>query len=332
MRSTRLAPVVAALRRNALAIALAATALGLIAPSAALAQQGTYEVHNADSVYVRPKPQSWAIGTLYRVGPNVRGVEHIDVQEVSPEGWAYGYIYGSFDGCGWVDVELPAQGRLEQREDLLDRRRDAPARAGVCCSPSGRTRSARTAATTTRSTARRRPDHRAGRTATTAAARFVNKYGDLPVNKAVDWRYTTKDGNAAMIKDTSNGVGAPAVVLHPRRVHRPRPPAGAGASSARADADAHTHADGSRHHHPTRRAAGAKRRRSAGRRANRRYCKRFASSASARSRAARAAGARSAARRRAERTRVQESGSDPFLPYLHTRILKVRARALSRFP
>src|SRR3954468_13573347 len=75
-----------------------------LVPAAAARAEGTYEVANADSVYVRPKPQSWTIGTLYRVGPHVSGVEHMDVQEVSPAGWAYGYVYGEFQGCGWVDA------------------------------------------------------------------------------------------------------------------------------------------------------------------------------------------------------------------------------------
>src|SRR4051795_12551692 len=82
----------------------ALTALALLVPAAAASADGTYEVVNADSVYVRPKPQSWVTGTLFRVGPNVAGVEHMDVQEVSPAGWAYGYVYGEFQGCGWVAV------------------------------------------------------------------------------------------------------------------------------------------------------------------------------------------------------------------------------------
>ena len=42
------------------------------------------------------------------------------------------------------------------------------------------------------------------------AGTFSNKYGDLPANHAVDWRYTTKDEAGVLVKDTSNGVGAPA--------------------------------------------------------------------------------------------------------------------------
>src|ERR1700712_2162735 len=83
---------------------LIAVLLALAPASASAAGIGTDEVSGADSVYVRPKPQSWTIGTLFRVGPNVQGVEHMDVQEVSDAGWAYGYVYGSFQGCGWVDA------------------------------------------------------------------------------------------------------------------------------------------------------------------------------------------------------------------------------------
>jgi hypothetical protein len=174
----------------------------LIAAPAASAD-GTYEVTNADSVYVRPKPQSWVVGTLYRVGPNVAGPEHMDVQEISPGGWAYGYVYGAFHGCGWVDAKYVRKinatvgnrcstdpsVREPSPDDLFSDYSDPAHPNGrnyhtvACASPGAY------------------GNYRAGT--------FSNKYGDLPANHAVDWRYTSKDEAAVLVKDTSNGVGAP---------------------------------------------------------------------------------------------------------------------------
>src|ERR1700742_2128730 len=179
-------------------------AAALLVPAAAASAEGTYEVVNADSVYVRPRPQSWTIGTLYRVGPNVAGVEHMDVQEISPGGWAYGYVYGEFQGCGWVDA-----GYLHKINDTVGKR----------CSTDP---SVRTPTPDQLFSDYSDPDTPNGRNYHTVACAtpgaygnyrggtFANKYGDLPANHAVDWRYTTKDGNGVLVKDTSNGVGAPA--------------------------------------------------------------------------------------------------------------------------
>ena len=84
----------------------------LFPSSASAAGIGTNTV-DADSVYVRPEPQSWAIGTLYRG-------DRMDVQEVTDGGYAYGYIYGSFNGCGVDCDRLPEEGRLDGRSPLLE--------------------------------------------------------------------------------------------------------------------------------------------------------------------------------------------------------------------
>jgi hypothetical protein len=183
---------------------------------------GTNEVYGSDSVYVRPKPQSWTIGTLYRVGPNVAGVEHIDVQEVTPGGWAYGYVYGSFQGCGWVDATFlhkvdsdnaktcptDAATRMPGPESMFSAWTDPAKPDGkdwhtIECAPADASRAAY-------------GNYRGGR--------FTNKYGDLPANWPVDWRYTTKDGAAAMVKDTSNPAGAPAWFFVPRACVAEGPP------------------------------------------------------------------------------------------------------------
>jgi hypothetical protein len=180
-----------------------AGAAALLLPAAASAE-GTYEVVDADSVYVRPKPQSWVTGTLFRVGPNVAGVEHMDVQEISPAGWAYGYVYGEFQGCGWVDASY------------LHR---INATVGKRCSTDP---SVRDPSPDRLFSDYSDPAHPNGRNYHTVACAtpgaygnyrggvFSNKYGELPANHAVDWRYATKDGAGVLVKDTSNGVGAPA--------------------------------------------------------------------------------------------------------------------------
>ena len=53
---------------------------------------------------------------------------------------------------------------------------------------------------------------------------FTNKYGAQPANHKVDWRYTTKDGAAVMVKDTSNTAGAPPWLFMPRGCAAPGPP------------------------------------------------------------------------------------------------------------
>jgi hypothetical protein len=204
-------------------LALCAVLVPLVLPAVATAAGiGTDEVSGSDSVYVRPRPQSWTIGTLYRVGPNVPGVEHMDVQEISPGGWAYGYVYGSFQGCGWVDAgylrkvnstvskPCPTDDATRQPgpESMFSEWTDPAKPDGkdwhtIECAPAGASRAAY-------------GNYRRGG--------FVNKYGDLPANWPVDWRYTTKDGVAAMVKDTSNPVGAPAWFFVPRACVTAGPP------------------------------------------------------------------------------------------------------------
>ncbi len=145
----------------------------------------------------------------------------MDVQEITEGGWAYGYIYGSFNGCGWT-----AAGYMKKSDSTVANRcgtDDAtrkpsevqmfsewsdPAKPDgvdwhtVDCAPAGATRSGY-------------GNYRGD---------FKNKYGEMPVNHKVDWRYTTKDGTAVMVKDTSNPVGAPPWFFMPRACVAPGPP------------------------------------------------------------------------------------------------------------
>ncbi len=185
----------------------------LLFPATASAD-ATYSV-TSDSVYVRPKPQSGAIGTLYRG-------EHMDVQEVTAGGWAYGYVYGSFNGCAWVDqtylrksdstVANPCPTddatRKPSEAQMFSAWSDPAKPDGVewhtvDCAPAGATRSAY-------------GNYRGD---------FKNKYGEISVGSGIDWRYTTKDGAAAMVKNTANTVGAPAWFFIPRACIAPGPPA-----------------------------------------------------------------------------------------------------------
>ncbi|HEX2070880.1 MAG TPA: hypothetical protein VHF90_04440 [Thermoleophilaceae bacterium] len=191
--------------------------LFLVLPASASAD-ATYSV-TSDSVYVRPKPQSWAIGTLYRG-------EHMDVQEITAGGWAYGYVYGSFNGCAWVDQTYIRKSdstvvnrcptddatRKPAESQMFSAWSDPAKPDGVewhtvDCAPAGATRSAY-------------GNYRGD---------FKNKYGEIPVNSGIDWRYTTKDGAAAMVKNTANAVGAPAWFFIPRACIAPGPPVPASA-------------------------------------------------------------------------------------------------------
>ena len=50
---------------------------------------------SVDSVYARSQPGSYAIGRLYTN-------QRMDIQDIDSNGWAYGYMYGALNRCGWV--------------------------------------------------------------------------------------------------------------------------------------------------------------------------------------------------------------------------------------
>jgi hypothetical protein len=201
---------------------VAACLLASVLPGAVgAAGIGSNEVYNADNVYVRPKPMSWTIGTLYRAGPNVPGVEHMDVQEISDAGWAYGYVYGSFNGCGWVDATYLKKDdstvtthcstdpsvRMPDDDSLFASHSDPGNPDGepyhtVACSP---------------------PKGSLGAYGNYRGGEFTNRYGDLAAGKDVGWRFTTKDGAAAMVKDSSNPAGAPPWFFLPASCLAPGP-------------------------------------------------------------------------------------------------------------
>lgn len=85
-------------------VAVAAlVALGASPPAAEAAALGTNEAKR--DTYVRSFANSWAIGTLFKDGPNTspsNGPERMFVQKISSGGWAYGMVYGNVQRCGWV--------------------------------------------------------------------------------------------------------------------------------------------------------------------------------------------------------------------------------------
>lgn len=73
--------------------------MALLAPSLASADgpQGRYVV-DASSLYVRNNgANSFALGTLFKG-------DHMDVYYINDNNWAWGYAYGTYEGCGWVLV------------------------------------------------------------------------------------------------------------------------------------------------------------------------------------------------------------------------------------
>lgn len=79
--------------RKTLFICCAALAASLVVPALASAS-GRYSVTQS-SLSVRSKAGSFARGALYRT-------EHVDVHSFNSNNWAWGYVYGTYNGCGWV--------------------------------------------------------------------------------------------------------------------------------------------------------------------------------------------------------------------------------------
>ncbi|MEJ7849090.1 MAG: hypothetical protein WKF92_13480 [Pyrinomonadaceae bacterium] len=55
---------------------------------------------DATDVYVRSKPQSYAMGRLYNHTNTGQG--RMDIQYVDSNGWGYGYAYGYVNRCVWA--------------------------------------------------------------------------------------------------------------------------------------------------------------------------------------------------------------------------------------
>ncbi len=84
--------------------------MALLAPSLASADgpQGRYVV-DASSLSVRSKAGSFARGNVYKG-------DHMDVYSIDGNNWAWGYAYGTYEGCGWVWRGPHAARQYLQRE------------------------------------------------------------------------------------------------------------------------------------------------------------------------------------------------------------------------
>lgn len=74
---------------------LGAFLLAALLCSSEAAHAATAYYVSANDVYVRSKPQSYAMGRLYKD-------QRIDIQYVDSNGWGYGYAYGYVNRCVWV--------------------------------------------------------------------------------------------------------------------------------------------------------------------------------------------------------------------------------------
>lgn len=171
------------------AAALTATTLVLGGPASAT---GTAGVVTANDAYLRTYAQSWMIGTL------LKG-DHFDVQG-EQSGYYWGYAQGEYNGCAWIVASAVDKGTsassapdcgAPQRIALPDSEH-APA-DGYDTNGDGK------------------PDRLTLEFKVTCAS-GTGMYGnyrggqhrthrvDLPVNTPVGWRWTTADGQSAVVR------------------------------------------------------------------------------------------------------------------------------------
>jgi hypothetical protein len=179
----------------------------LLAPAGAAHAATTYSVTGAD-VYVRNKPSGYTIGTL-RTGQTV------DVQRRAAKGWAFGLVHGEFGSwrgrhCGWVRLSgVFARGakvrdgcphkRNVLRESTIFQRGSYLANVGTGAVKPVKVLSC--------------ADLRAFGNYDPATGAFATPYGQVatgqgPERPGFGLRYVTKDGRAALLKD-SGLAGAP---------------------------------------------------------------------------------------------------------------------------
>lgn len=201
----------------------AAVGLSLALPAGSAAVSGRYEV-GADSLYVRRAAQSYAIGTLYGKGPqSPSGNQSMDVQYVDDNGWAYGFAYGNVNRCGWAQWAHLRNNRIGSRGQ-------------TCPGGGGRDGMARNLEisefTNGEVTDPADEDGEPARVNNcgnpfphgnySPSGGYKNYYGGA-LSGTVNFRYTTTDGKAAMIK--ADIAGRPMWVFIPRAcIERGSPP------------------------------------------------------------------------------------------------------------
>jgi hypothetical protein len=188
MRKPRVGTAVRAALAAFGAAALTCTALAAGSPASAT---GTAGVVTANDAYLRTYAQSWMIGTL------LKG-DHFDVQG-EQSGYYWGYAQGDFNGCAWivassVDKGTSASGAPDcgapQRIALPDSSH-APA-DGYDTNGDGTPDRLTLEYQVTCQSAGMYGNYRGGR--------HLTHRVDLPLGTPVGWRWTTADGQSAVVR------------------------------------------------------------------------------------------------------------------------------------
>jgi hypothetical protein len=197
------------------ALVAAVVVAALLAPAEVASAARTYQFKGTDE-YVRNKPSGFALGTMYTN-------QTIDVQRRAAKNWAYGRVHGEFGRwrghrCGWVRLAnrqlferkgtakngCPAHGNV-LKESTVFKHGSYIAHAGT-----GAVKPVNVKAC---------PDSRAFGNYDPATRMFAHPYANIPTGQGPEvpgfgLRYVSRDGVAAMVKDTPL-AGAPPWVFMP---------------------------------------------------------------------------------------------------------------------
>ncbi|WP_255952387.1 hypothetical protein [Streptomyces odontomachi] len=188
MRKARAGTAVRAALATFGAAALTFTTLAVGSPASAT---GTAGVVTANDAYLRTYAQSWMIGTL------LKG-DHFDVQG-EQSGYYWGYAQGDFNGCAWIVASSVDKGTsassapdcgAPQRIALPDSAH-APA-DGYDTNGDGTPDRLTLEYKVTCQSAGMYGNYRGGH--------HLTHRVDLPVNTPVGWRWTTSDGQSAVVR------------------------------------------------------------------------------------------------------------------------------------
>jgi hypothetical protein len=197
--------------RCALRLVLGTAALLSLAPAAHAAR--AYQIKpQTKTLYIRNKVSGYVIGTAF-------ARQRVDVQlRARKNRWGYGAVYGELGAwagarCGWF--QLSGVRQLAPRQtapDLCPRRTGGVPEAEIFMAGSYFAHAGTGAVHPAQ--IRLCADSGAYGNYDPSAGTFFSRYGDEPTGRGATVpgfgiRYLTKDGKAAMIKDSSNPAGAP---------------------------------------------------------------------------------------------------------------------------
>ena len=195
--------------------------LATLVPAGVADAARTYRFNGAD-IYVRNKPSGYALGTMYTG-------QTIDIQRRAAKNWAYGLVHGEFGrwrghACGWVRLAskqlFTRQGKTKNgcprhgnviKESSIFKRGSYIAHAGT-----GAVRPVNVKACS---------DSRAFGEYDPATRTFSHPYAGIPTGQGPEvpgfgLRYVTKDGVAAMVKDTPLANAPPWVFMPANCIER----------------------------------------------------------------------------------------------------------------